>query len=377
MDEVYSQLVADEVALEEKNAELEQAMGESKRAYHQLREAHEALKSAQQQLLHSEKMASLGRLVAGVAHELNNPISFVLGNVHALLAGLDPDPQRLVVNFHTAFNLLLALTLIFLTGPVARLAVRLLPDDPKTQAAAAARFLDQAALEIPPLAIANAAREALRIGDIVEAMLAGLLVAMRTNDGRLARDIRRMDDDVDGLYAAVKLYLTQVSREALDEKEARRWTDIMSFTINMEHIGDIIERIVDGLEQKKISQGRSFSRAGMQEIEQLHARLMATLRLGLSVFLNGDLKSAQMLLAQKVQFRNLAHTFSAAHLDRLAGQTAQSIETSSLHLDIINDFKRVNSHICAIAYPILEAAGAIAPSGLREPLADRTPRTSL
>jgi two-component system sensor histidine kinase HupT/HoxJ len=59
-------------------------LGELKRAYHQLREAHEALKQAQQQLLHSEKMASLGRLVAGVAHELNNPISFVLGNVHVL-----------------------------------------------------------------------------------------------------------------------------------------------------------------------------------------------------------------------------------------------------------------------------------------------------
>jgi len=59
-------------------------MAEIKRAYHQLHEAHEALKLTQQQLLHAEKMSSLGRLVAGVAHELNNPISFVLGNVHVL-----------------------------------------------------------------------------------------------------------------------------------------------------------------------------------------------------------------------------------------------------------------------------------------------------
>ncbi len=59
-------------------------VGELRRAYQALRQAHEDLKRTQQQLLHSEKMASLGRLVAGVAHELNNPISFILGNVHAL-----------------------------------------------------------------------------------------------------------------------------------------------------------------------------------------------------------------------------------------------------------------------------------------------------
>ena len=175
-----------------------------------------------------------------------------------------------------------------------------------------------------------------------------------------------MDDGVDELYTAIKLYMTQVSKEALDERESRRWAEIMSFTINLEHIGDIIEQIIDDLEQKKISKGRSFSAAGMKEIGELHARLMASLRLGMNVFLNGDPRSAQMLLAQKAEFRDLERAYARTHLDRLAWQTPESIETSSLHLDIINDFRRINSHVCSIAYPILEQAGLLTRPAPRE-----------
>jgi phosphate:Na+ symporter len=289
----------------------------------------------------------------------------LLGPIVGLLGAMDPDPQRLVVNFHTAFNVLLAVSLIFFTEPVARLVTRLMPDDPQ-KAPTRAKHLDPGVLETPALAASNAAREALRIADMIETMLAAVLAVIRENDGKLAREVRRMDDGVDELYTAIKLYMTQVNREALDERETRRWTEIMSFTINLEHIGDIVEQIIDDLEQKKISKGRSFSAAGMKEIEELHARLMASLRLGMNVFLNGDLRSAQMLLGQKAEFRDLERAYARSHLERLGWQTPQSIETSSLHLDILNDFRRINSHICSIAYPILEEAGVLARSRLRE-----------
>ena len=243
-----------------------------------------------------------------------------------------------------------------------------MPAKPDADDPAKPRYLDPSALTTPALAIGCAAREALRIGDVIEQMLTGMLTVLKTNDRALAERLRKMDDVVDDLYTAIKLYLTQISREALEEKEGRRWADIVSFTINMEQVGDIIERVITDVEEKKIEKGRNFSAAGMQEICDLHGRLIANLRLGMSVFLHGDLTSAQQLLAEKVLFRDLERAYADSHIERLTSNTAQSIETSSLHLDLISDLKRINSHICSIAYPILEQAGVLAKTRLKEPL---------
>ena len=131
-------------------------------------------------------------------------------------------------------------------------------------------------------------------------------------------------------------------------------------------MGDLLERILQDLQTKKIAQGLKFSAAGMSEIQELHEKLVTNLRLGLSVFLNGDLKSAQQLLTEKEHFRDLERAFHDSHLERLAGQTVQSIETSSLHLDIISDMRRINSFFCSTAYPILEQAGQLRKSRLRD-----------
>ena len=289
-----------------------------------------------------------------------------IGPVQQLLASLDADSQRMVVNFHLLFNVVLAAVFIYATGPVARLTARVLPSPRRGDDPSRPRHLDPSALATPSLAIACAAREALRLGDVIETMLKGVLTVLQTNDLALGKSLRAMDDIVDDLYTAIKLYLTQVSHEALGDAESRRWTDIVTFAINMEHVGDMLERILIDLEEKKILKNRNFSEAGMAEICDLHQRLVANLQLGLSVFLEGDLKSAQRLIEQKTQFRNVEIAYADNHLRRLLDNTPQSIETSSLHLDLISDMKRINSHICSIAYPILEQAGVLNHSRLRE-----------
>jgi len=274
------------------------------------------------------------------------------------------EVHQQVVGFHLAFNVALAMLFIGLTGVVGRLTERWLPE-PRRGLGERPSHLDPVALGTPSLAISCAAREALHQADVVETMLRGLLEVIRRNDLGLAERLRRMDDEVDTLYSSIKFYLTQISREALSEREGRRWTDIVSFTINMEQLADIIERVLQDVEDKKIRKNRSFSEAGMAEICHLHERLLANLRLAMSVFLDGHVRDAQKLLEEKARFRDLEHEYAANHIARLRDNTTQSIETSSLHLDLLSELKRINSHLCGVAYPILESAGVLAATRIR------------
>ncbi|WP_298833033.1 Na/Pi cotransporter family protein [uncultured Piscinibacter sp.] len=289
----------------------------------------------------------------------------LLPQAHVWLQLTGASVHEQVVWFHLGFNVMLALLFISFTGGVGRLVERVLPEPALGADASRPRHLDPSALATPSLAISCAAREALHQADVVETMLRGILPVIRHNDLVLAEQLRKMDDAVDELYSAIKFYLTQISREALSVRESRRWTDILSFTINMEQIGDVIERVLQDVEDKKIRKSRSFSEAGLAEISHLHERLLANLRLGMSVFLDGHVRDAKKLLEEKARFRDLEREYAASHIARLQDNTAQSIETSSLHLDLISDLKRINSHICSIAYPILDSAGVLSQTRIR------------
>jgi phosphate:Na+ symporter len=285
--------------------------------------------------------------------------------IHPWLQSTVGEVHQQVVVFHLAFNLALAALFVSLTGAVGRLTEHWLPESDRILGDRP-RHLDPVALATPSLAISCAAREALHQADVVETMLRGMIDVIRKNDLDLAEKLRAKDDTVDELYAAIKFYMTQISREALSEREGRRWGDVLSFTINMEQVGDIVERVLLDVEDKKIRKNRSFSEAGMAEICHLHERLLANLRLAMSVFLDGHVRDAQKLLEEKARFRDLEHEYAANHIARLQDNTTQSIETSSLHLDLISELKRINSHLCGVAYPILESAGALSATRLRK-----------
>ncbi|QHA87608.1 Na/Pi cotransporter family protein [Serratia rhizosphaerae] len=269
------------------------------------------------------------------------------------MARLPVQGEELVIYFHVFYNLIRCLLFIPLADPMARLCRMLIADAPEEDPRLRPRHLDSSALDTPSLALANTARETLRMGDVVEHML---ILQHEVLHGKLGQDkeVRRLDDDVDVLYTAIKLYLAQIQKEDLGEEDSRRWAEIIEMALNLEQAGDIIERMTGDVAAKSHAARRAFSPEGLAELDALHERLVANLRLSLSVFLSADLTSAKRLRRSKHRFRILDRRYAHAHVDRLHQQNVQSIETSSLHLGLLGDMKRLNSLFCAVAYNVLD-----------------------
>jgi phosphate:Na+ symporter len=281
------------------------------------------------------------------------------------LGAIDSNPVRLVADFHTLFNVALALLFIGLLPAFAKGLEWLLPKPAANPDPAAPIYLDATAIGTPSLALTCAARETLHMGDLVETMLQQTITALMTNDRKLVSSIERMDNAVDKLHEAIKLYVTNITRESLDDAEGHRAMEIISFAINLEHIGDIIDKNLMELAAKKIKNRLNFSEAGAAELQDFHRRVLESLKFALGVFMSSDVKIARQLIEEKVTIRDAERLASENHLARLREGRLASIETSSLHLDILRDLKRIHSHICSAAYPVLEATGELQPSRLK------------
>jgi phosphate:Na+ symporter len=287
------------------------------------------------------------------------------------MASIDVNPARQAADFHTLFNLALAAIFILPLNRVAALLIRLLPERRKAADPSTPLYLDPAALATPTIALTCAAREVMHMGDIVEAMLRQTVTAFMTDDRKLVSEIERMDNSVDRLHEAIKLYVTDVTRESLDGQNGQRAMEVIAFSINLEHIGDIIDKNLMELASKKIKNRFKFSDEGAADIAALHQRVVDSLKLALGVFMSGEVAIARQLLREKVQIREVERAAAEGHFARLREGRPESIETSSLHLDVLRDLKRIHSHICSVAYPVLEAAGELQSTRLKETAARR------
>lgn len=307
------------------------------------------------------RRVTLGNLaVRGVGCLVALPLA---GQIGAGLMALGQGRAGLPVAAHLAFNLMLAAAIWPFAGAISRSLVRAVPDAP-TPDNAGPRWLDEGALALPVLALTGASREVLAIGDIVERMMTQTMTAFRRNDPAPLREVAALDDTVDRLQQEVKVYLSRLGNSA-GEDEKRRAIIILDYVINLEHIGDILDKGLAGQVEKKISLGLRFSDEGYRELNALFLLTLENLRIAQTIFMSRDKALARQLVEAKVEIRRMERESADRHFLRLRDGQAESLQTSSLHLDMLRDLKRVNAHTASVAYPILDEDGALVESRLK------------
>lgn len=273
------------------------------------------------------------------------------------LAPMGDSPARIAVNFHTAFNLVLALLFILPIDRLAQLLVRLLPEPPRPADPGMPLYLDESALESAGVALVNATRESMRMADMVESMLKGLVEIVGKDDITRAAAIGKMDPYLDRLGVAIRQYLADLGSEALNEEDGERSQEIHAFVINIEHIGDITANNLMEFATKKAERGQDFSADDIQDLAAMHAQVMESLRLGIAVFMRGDVRAAQHLMERKELLWRLENDASDRHIRDLRQQRDGG--GGDVYLRILRDLRRIHSHLAALAYLPLQRAGLL------------------
>jgi phosphate:Na+ symporter len=246
---------------------------------------------------------------------------------------------------------------------LSQLMARFIPDGEAEETGP--RYLDETTLNTPVMALSGATREVLRVGDLVEAMLMRAANAFNNNDLSDIRDIGKFEKQVDQLQQEVKIFLSRLGRDGLSAEDGRRSIVIIDYAINLEHMGDIIEKGLCEQITKKVSNGLKFSEEGYQELKSLFNLTIDNLRVAQTIFVTRNADLAKQLIEVKVNVRHMEKRSAERHIERLRDGLVQSLQTSSLHLDMLRDLKRVNAHIASVAYPILEENGLLSESRLR------------
>ncbi|OWO96262.1 sodium:phosphate symporter [Rhizobium esperanzae] len=272
-------------------------------------------------------------------------------------------PSKLPVDAHLLFNVLLAALAWPFSRPLATLMTRLVPDQAEPETAP--KYLDAHELSTPVIALTSATREVLGIGDLIERMLIRVSEAFEGNDSSKLSEIATLEERVDRLQQAVKVYLSKLGREGLSDENARRSIVVIDYAINLEHMGDIIEKGLLEQVSKKISLGLRFSDDGHQELRKLFDLTIDNLRVAQTIFVTRDFNLARQMMETKVEVRRMEKQSAEHHLERLRDGRADSLQTSSLHLDMLRDLKRINAHIVSVAHPILDESGLLIESRVR------------
>ncbi|MGA2193021.1 MAG: Na/Pi cotransporter family protein [Nitrospirota bacterium] len=274
-----------------------------------------------------------------------------------VMEGTSALTTRQIANTHSFFNIGLAILFLPFSGVMAKFLEKAVTGE-KQGEPFGTKYLDKSVLSTPSLALSQAARETIRMAGVVEDMLDQVLdVFLDKADDRLISDIEEVDDRVDKLDRGIRFYLAKLSN--LEEEQSKRQFAIISITSDLENIGDIIDKNIMALAHKKLRNGLSFSKEGFIEITDFYNKVRENFSMAVAAFTSNDLDIAQRVMKNNERIEFLVREYRTAHIERLRKGLPESFETSAIHLDLLSNLERINSHITHIAYTVLECQGAV------------------
>ena len=163
-----------------------------------------------------------------------------------------------------------------------------------------------------------------------------------------------MDDHVDLLNKSIKLYLAKISQENLTEAQAKIQQELLTLAVDLENIADLITRNILKVARKKMEKGLRFSDEGFNEIKTFYDKVLDNFKISMSAFTTNNKELANIVLKNQHDIQNLEFQLRQTHFDRLRQGTSGTVETTSLHLDLLALLKTINNDISNVAYLILE-----------------------
>jgi len=306
-------------------------------------------------------VAAAGQPAAGkrvaFAHALFKLMAVVafipfLGRFTDLAISTTPDVARQIANAHSLFNVFTAFFFLPFVGLGARLVSRFYEPDAGRERFGP-RYLDPRAIESPALAFGNAQREFLRMSDIVADMVKDCVRCFEEGDLDLAAEIEARDDKVDILNREIRFYLARLGQEAMTREQADRQMELISLSNDIENVGDLVNRNILILARKKVAHGLAFSKEGWAEIRDFHGKVCENFDLALVAFSTADEEIARKVLRHREKLVDIEAELKEKHIGRLNQGLRESLETSSMHLDLLAYLRRVNGYVGNMAGAVM------------------------
>lgn len=265
-----------------------------------------------------------------------------------------PDSvARQIANIDTLYNVTAALIFLPLTRLLARLTRAIVHDAPGSDAAYSVSFINRDFGALPYLALAQARKEIVRMSGVVTAMLEECWAAVSRRAADKVDTIKQEDDKVDFLQERITPYLSRLSEGEMRPEECQMQTELLTVASEVELVGDIISKDLVSSVRHYLSMETTFSADGLRDISEFYERVRVELYLAIEAFTQKDDVLARKVLEQKAEIDTLHEQMRLHHFERLRKQRSDSLETSTLHLDILEDLRRVNSHAARICAAVL------------------------